>query len=169
MGMKIFLQNLLGIFCPGRKNFGRPAPEIHIFGQLKILTYRKTWKWPKITQNDPNFQECHLGANTRSRHFSKFFVKNNALREDFGPKIFSWNPSLFSAYRWQKGENPDFRPKMSFGRNLSWSKNAPSGGGVAEIFSTRTKHTVNCLQKNFHGADPIFGRWGLAKVAKHEF
>ncbi len=149
--MTIFLQNLLAIFCPGRKKFCRPAPATRIFGKLKILTYQKNWKWPKITQNDPNFQECHLGANTCSRHFSKFFVKNNAYREDFWPIFLNETQHFLVHIDSKKAKILIFDQKSILAEISASPKMGVLGAGWPKIFRSEPKNCKNPppQKKNF--------------------
>ena len=146
MAKKSFCQEarefFLTFFLSGRTNFGHPAPQTHIFDRRNFWSTKKpenTKNFQNFTQNDPNFQVCLWGVNTRSKHFSDFFPKTIGLKENFGLKNFSLRPPHLGAPRWQKDENSDFRPKMSFGRSFCTPQNMPSRGGVAEKILARTK------------------------------
>ncbi len=112
---------------------------------------------------------CHLGVNTRFRPFSAFFPKTYDSGENFFLKKKFVHLPLFCTPGSQKGENPDFRPKIDFGRNFCVPENGSSGCGVVENFSARTKKLQMCFQKNFRGTNFILGCWSLLRVKKHRF
>ena len=168
-GHENFFGKPFGCFLHGPKNFRPPRTPNPHFRRPKFLNPRKMWKYQDFTQNGRKFQVCHLGVNTHSRPFSVIFPKTNDSGEKFFLKIFFVHPPLFRTPGSQNGENPDFRPKIDFGRNFGVPENGSSGCGVAENFSARTKKLQMRPQKNFHGANIILGCWSLLRVKKHWF
>ena len=62
-----------------------------------------------------------------------------------------------------------FDQKIDFGRNFGVPENVPSGCGVAEKFSARTKKLQMCSPKKNHVANIILGCWSLLRVKNTDF
>ena len=146
------------MFFARAEKFRPPRTPNPHFRRPKFLNPRKMWKYQDFTQNGRKFQVCHLGVNTHSRPFSVIFPKTNDSGEKFFWKFFFVHPPLFRTPGSQNGENPDFRPKIDFGRNFGVPENGSSGCGVAENFSARTKklqmrpQTISMVPTSFWGA-----------------